>query len=272
MIIDGKQIAQELQNELRIIIAQKAVSLSLRVFILQKDPATEQFIRIKKRVGESLGVTVELEELPEETTTKELIERIQSASLINNGIIIQLPLPQEINTDAVLAALPWDKDVDVIGSDAQALVHSGKSHVLPPVVAAMKEIVDRNEYAISGKKVVIVGEGRLVGKPAALWCTSQGATVTVLTEESGDLKEYTQAADVIVLGAGHAGLLKPDMIKEGVVILDAGTSETEGKVLGDVDPACAEKALLFTPVPGGIGPIAVTMIFKNLLTLNSYDN
>ena len=136
----------------------------------------------------------------------------------------------------------------------------------PPVPAAMRYILSQNSFSIYGKKVVIVGKGRLVGKPAEVLFKQLGAEVVSLGSKD-NISEYTRAADVIILGVGKPGLLTPEMIKEGAVILDAGASEASGKVVGDADPRCADKASLFTPVPGGVGPIAVVEIFANLIAL-----
>jgi methylenetetrahydrofolate dehydrogenase (NADP+)/methenyltetrahydrofolate cyclohydrolase len=137
---------------------------------------------------------------------------------------------------------------------------------LPPVAGAIVEIFVRNGVSASGKKAVVVGAGKLVGTPAAQLLRDLGAHVTVVTHTRGSLEELKDA-DIVVLGAGEPGLVKPEMLKQGVVLIDAGTSESSGKLAGDADPACAHVASVFTPVPGGVGPIAVAMIFKNLLTL-----
>ncbi|MDZ4226464.1 MAG: bifunctional 5,10-methylenetetrahydrofolate dehydrogenase/5,10-methenyltetrahydrofolate cyclohydrolase, partial [Patescibacteria group bacterium] len=175
-----------------------------------------------------------------------------------DGIIVQLPHP---NADELIAKLPPEKDVDAVG-----LPPAGGALVHTPVAEAISEIFVRSGVAAAGKKAVVVGKGRLVGKPAAELLQSLGAHVTVLTQTSGSLEEL-QDADIVVLGAGSPGLIGPDMIKEGVVLIDAGTSEAGGKLVGDAQPGCAHVASVFTPVPGGVGPIAVAMIFKNLLTL-----
>ena len=247
-------------------LAEKIAGLSrvpiLRVFVLSKDKATEQFINIKKRAGESVGAMVEVIDMPETTTTDELIDMIRTAVEQADGIIVQLPLPSSVDTERVLAALPASHDVDGIGGGAS-------SELLPPVVAAFQHILEENNISISGKKVVVLGHGRLVGKPAAQWFEREGADVTVCDKSTPDMCAAMIDADIVVLGAGAPHFVKPDMIKEGAIILDAGTSEAGGKVVGDADPACEAKTSLFTPVPGGIGPLAVMMIFKNLYSLAS---
>lgn len=264
MRIDGRDMAKRYGE----ILAEKVGKLSrspmLRVFVLSKDKATEQFINIKKRAGESVGATIEVIDLPGTTTADELIGMIHTAARETDGIIVQLPLPDGIDVERVLEALPASHDVDRIGHEASADV-SGS--MLPPVVAAFQHVLEENEVDISKKRIAVVGQGRLVGKPAALWFEREGAAVLVCDRNTSDLGSVLREADIVVLGAGVPHLVKPDMIKEGVVILDAGTSEAGGKVVGDADPSCEDKAALFTPVPGGIGPLAVMMIFKNLYSL-----
>ncbi len=254
----GEVLAEKISGLLRAPI--------LRVFVLSKDKATEQFINIKKRAGESVGAVIEIVDLPETTTTDELVSMISTAVEESDGIIVQLPLPQGIDVEKILAALPASHDVDGIGVEAS---RGSSDQLLPPVVAAFEHILQENSVTISNKKVVVVGHGRLVGRPAALWFEREGARVTVCDKNTADLSAELKDADIIVLGAGAPHLVKPEMIKEGAVILDAGTSEAGGKVVGDADPDCEAKAALFTPVPGGIGPLAVMMIFKNLASLAS---
>jgi len=204
------------------------------------------------------------ETVSEEATTADIEATVAHLAEHTDGIIVQIPLPLGIETESVLAAIPADKDVDGINptiAEAERIVRA-------PVVEAVREILSRNAIEIEGKKAVVVGEGRLVGKPVAAWLEESGADVFVITHEKGSMNELLDA-DIVVSGVGEPGLIKPEMIKEGCVLIDAGTSEAEGKISGDADPLCASKCSLFTPVPGGVGPIAVAMIFKNLLALSS---
>ena len=237
MIIDGKKIAEE-------IIAGLGESLKgkrLGIVVGTEDPATLSFIKIKSRVAERLGV---------EVVRGELSELIKTC----DGIIVQLPHP---NAEALIAAIPPEKDLDAIGP---------KPLVRTPVAEAISEVFVRTGVAAQGKKAVVVGRGRLVGAPAEGLLRGLGARVSVVTQKTGSLEELLDA-DIVVLGAGEPGLVQPHMLKEGVVLIDAGTSEAGGKLMGDADPSCARVASVFTPVPGGVGPIAVAMIFKNLAEL-----
>jgi len=237
VIVDGKKIAEEIIVGL----GNKLKGKKLGIVVGTKDPATESFIKIKTRVAERLGVEVVRGELPELIKTCD-------------GIIVQLPHP---NAEELIAKLPARKDLDAIGKNPL---------VRTPVAEAISEVFVRSGVAARGKKAVVVGRGRLVGAPAAELLKSLGAKVTVVTQTMGSLEELLDA-DIVVLGTGEPGLVGPDMVKEGVVLIDAGTSEAGGKLMGDAQPSCAQVARVFTPVPGGIGPIAVAMIFRNLLTL-----
>ncbi len=267
MKIDGKQIAADIRDTIKQAIATLETPPKVVVFALSEDDVTRQYTGIKERVGKELGVDVVLERLPESTTTHELVRYIEDTEVLCQGIIVQLPLPGSIDIEEVRAAIPREKDIDCLGTAAYDDFVAGTGLVMPPVIAACKEILWYHGVSVEGKRAVVIGRGRLVGAPAVVWLERQGAHVDVCDEHTSDLASYTKDADIIVLGAGHPGLLTSLMIKEGVVILDAGASEAGGKVVGDALPACEDKASLFTPVPGGIGPVAIAMLFSNLYTL-----
>lgn len=267
MIVDGNSIAEALVVSLK----ERCGTQPPRLAIIACDPtfATKRFLAIKEACAARIGVPLALEELPAESTTDDLIRAVKVRAADSDGVIVQLPLPAHIDTAAVLAALPQEKDVDGIGSDAVAALEGGDALVLPPVVGAIREIAQYYGVSFEGKRVAVVGDGRLVGRPAALWCRAQGASVTTLTKETPDIAAHLLEADILILGTGVPGLVTPEMVRDGVVIFDAGTSEEGGRLVGDADPACAEKASLFTPVPGGIGPVAVAVIFANVVELAS---
>lgn len=243
MIIDGKHIAEEIIAALEKERGDFS-ALSLAVISEGEDAATESFIKIKSRVAARLNVEVR------RYTPSQISEALEC-----DGIIVQLPIP---NAAELLASLPSEKDVDAITE--------GKKIVRAPVAEAVSEIFVRHNIAAAGKKAVVLGAGKLVGAPVAELLKDLGADVSVITKNEGTLSDMKDA-DIVVLGAGEPGLIKPEMLKEGVILIDAGTSEASGRLAGDANPACAEVASIFTPVPGGIGPIAVAMIFKNLFTL-----
>jgi methylenetetrahydrofolate dehydrogenase (NADP+)/methenyltetrahydrofolate cyclohydrolase len=271
MIVDGRAIAEEIKKDLRQRAKQAGRELSLVAFVTKEDLATRKFIEIKKRFAEEIGVAVEGKYMPR-AATAELVSEIRLAAKSFDGIIVQFPLAPGIDADLVRNAIPASHDIDVVSGEAAEKFARGKSLILPPVVGAIKEVAEQYNVIFASKNIVVVGEGLLVGKPAAIWARLQKAEVKTLNEKSCDISYDTRKADILILGAGVPHLIKPEMIKRGVVVFDAGTSEASGKLVGDADPLCADKASLFTPVPGGIGPITVAMVFKNLFTLKSLRN
>ncbi len=260
---DGREIAEEIYDSLIKEWPDKLRSRTvLGIVVVGEHPVIESFVRIKTRSAERLGVRIERMRLPANATTEEVQGAILALAEHSHGIIVQLPLPAGIFADAVLRSVPKEKDVDAINPATP----ESERLVLSPVALALAEIFRRGGVRIPGARAVVVGAGRLVGAPSASLLRREGAHVSVFTLTEGSLDDLKEA-DIVVLGAGKPGLVRPEHLKEGVVLIDAGASEEGGVIRGDADPACAAKASLFTPVPGGIGPIAVAMIFKNLREL-----
>ena len=256
MIVDGKKIAEEIEKELTERV-QREGSRTLAIVQVGDNPVSSRYTKRKQAIGERIGVSVVLKKFPEDVPQFELMSAIEEIANDVDGIIVQLPLPDHLDEDLVLNTAPDKKDVDAL---------SVAPYFIAPVAGVVREILERHNISIKDKCVTIIGYGKLVGKPVAKWCTEHGAKVSVADIDTKDLTSLTKGADIIVTGAGSPHLLKSDMITDGVVLIDAGTSESSGKLVGDIDPACAEKAALFTPVPGGVGPITVVMLFKNLLS------
>lgn len=258
MRIDGRAIAELVYTAL----GTQLQGRRLGIVASTGDAVTDSYVRIKARAAERLGAVLVTRVLDAGTTTAQAQDAVRS--LVQDGvdgIVVQLPLPSGVNTQAVLAEIPAHLDVDGLSDEAI---------VLPPVACAVEEILVRAGVDPAGKIAVVVGAGRLVGVPVVRMLRERGALVTAV--DKGDSYEPLRTADIIVSGAGVPGLIQPDMIKGGVVLIDAGTSELGGKVVGDIDPLCEERASLCTPVPGGVGPIAVAMIFKNLIELIEKKN
>lgn len=275
MIIDGKKIAEEIKQELKEKVSLLSKKPILSIVYVGSDPAVDSFIRIKKRFGEEIGVQVDVRRFEGSISQNELQDEIKKLSKKSDGIIVQLPLPFDFDTDEVLSVIPMDKDIDVLSKEAVQAFSLGELSIPPPVIGAVKEIFDQYKIDLGGKSIVVIGEGRLVGAPVILWLRSIGVKPEVLNEESENIGETLNDANVIISGAGSPGIIKPEMLKEGVVLIDAGTS-TAGlstklgvnRIVGDADPDCASKCSIFTPVPGGIGPITVAMLFRNLIELS----
>jgi methylenetetrahydrofolate dehydrogenase (NADP+)/methenyltetrahydrofolate cyclohydrolase len=261
VLVDGKKIAADISTSVQTRVAAFLTSPRLTVITCNPNFETQKYLALKKAKAEVMGIHLNVEVLPETADTQTLIEAVRQAALVAEGIVVQLPLPVGIDTQAVLQTVPPSHDVDAF------LYQTEGSPVLPPVVGAIDVISQLHGVSWLDKQVVIFGSGRLVGGPAYTYASSRGANVSVITEETESVEMITQTADIIILGVGKPNLLTPDMVKPGVVIFDAGASEDGGLLVGDADPRVAEKASLYTPVPGGIGPITVALLFRNLLDL-----
>jgi methylenetetrahydrofolate dehydrogenase (NADP+)/methenyltetrahydrofolate cyclohydrolase len=258
MLVDGKKLAEEIKTTL------KGDGLRLAIVQVGDDEASKKFIERKEKFAKDISVETRVYNLSSDISTTELRKKMSEISHIekNDGVILQLPLPSQINIQYVLNGIINSKDVDVLSSRSFGNFATGRSKILPPVVGAVKKIFEQYDVEIKNKNIVVVGAGKLVGMPVFVWLINQGATVSVVNEFTPDISKFTREADIIVSGAGKPGLIKPEMVKERVIIIDAGFP------VGDVDPAVAEKSSFFTPVPGGIGPLTVAMVFKNLIELN----
>lgn len=269
MIIEGKRIAHELKGRIREKSLSLSNRLSLAIIVAKETVQIRQFVEKKEKFGSDVGVRVEVIELDFfEQKNEKLLEHMLHAARRHDGVVVQLPIPREFSIEMVMKLYPMSHDVDVIGDTSFQQFKEGNLPFLPPVVGAFAEILRRNSIKLVGKNITILGEGRLVGSPAAIWAEHSGGKVTVATKGTVDLAEVTKQADVIISGTGVPGLIQPDMVKEGVIILDAGSGEMAGAVKGDADPGCSEKTKLFTPTPGGVGPITVAKVFENLLALH----
>ncbi|MBI5644787.1 bifunctional 5,10-methylenetetrahydrofolate dehydrogenase/5,10-methenyltetrahydrofolate cyclohydrolase [Candidatus Kaiserbacteria bacterium] len=262
MIIDGKAIAAEIYADLGAQYAALGKKVRLGIIVVGANPVIEQFVRIKSRAAAELGIDIVRTDVVEDRGTAGAIDAIRALAPSIDALIVQLPLPKSFDTNAVLEAIPREKDVDALNPATP----EDRRLVDAPVALAVLEILKRSNVRIAGQKVVVVGAGRLVGTPAAVLLRKMGADVSFFSLDEGSIDDLRDA-DIVICGAGKPGFIKPMHVKTGSVLIDAGASEDEGVVRGDLDPVCAEKASLFTPVPGGVGPIAVAMIFKNLLHL-----
>jgi methylenetetrahydrofolate dehydrogenase (NADP+)/methenyltetrahydrofolate cyclohydrolase len=269
MNVNGKQIADDIKNTLSARIAQLPKKPRLDIVYVGKNLLIEEFLRIKRRTGEVIGAETEVYHFPSSVSQKSLIEMVQKIAADKNcdGIIVQLPLPPSFNAEMVLGAIPTEKDIDVLSEKDIELFGNGKLSIAPPVIGAIIEILKQEKISVAGKNAVVLGKGRLVGKPAALWLKRNGAEVIVLDDKTRDIAPFLKTADIIISGAGSPGIIRSEMIREGVLLFDAGASEQAGEIRGDADYACSDKCAIFTPVPGGIGPITIAVLFKNLLTM-----
>ncbi len=263
MIIDGRTMAKEILARTRARVSRAGRGAPLVVALTASDtPATRSYLAIKTKRAEEAGCIFE---------TRQLGANYDNA----DAVIVQLPVPAGVNQKEICDRIPVMKDADVLSSAArEKFEKEDPDALLPPVVGAVREIFLQNNVDAKGKKTVVIGAGFLVGSPVATWLKQRGAIVEIITDPSefAVARVALATADIIVSGAGSPHLIKPEMLKQGVVLIDAGTSELGGEVVGDADPACAEKCSIFTPVPGGVGPLAVARLFENVVTLAEQKN
>ena len=273
-IIDGKVISKLVREE----IAAEVVEFKkkydsapgLAVIIVGNDPASQVYVRNKKRGCEEVGFYSESYELPAETTQEELIalvERLNGDDKIH-GILVQLPLPKHLNETEVLLKIKPEKDVDAFHPYNVGKIMIGNHDLLPCTPAGVMVLLQKSGIEVSGKKCVVIGRSNIVGKPMAMLLLHANGTVTICHSRTQNLAEICREADILVASIGKPEFVKGDMVKEGAVVVDVGINRLEsGKLVGDVDFAEVEpKASYITPVPGGVGPMTITMLLKNTLT------
>ncbi len=273
-IIDGKEISrqvrQELAAETKSFKAQNGFLPGLAVVIVGDDPASHVYVRNKTRACDEVGFYSETHELPKETTQAELealIDRLNADEKIH-GILVQLPLPKHLDEQKILLKISPAKDVDAFHPYNVGKIMIGNYSFLPCTPAGIMVLLERSGIEIEGKKCVVVGRSNIVGKPMAMLLLHANGTVTVCHSRTKDLSLVCREADILVAAIGKAEFFDASMVKEGAVVIDVGMNRNaEGKLVGDVDFASVEPiASYITPVPGGVGPMTITMLMKNTLT------
>jgi methylenetetrahydrofolate dehydrogenase (NADP+)/methenyltetrahydrofolate cyclohydrolase len=275
VLLDGKQLAQTMQAEIAAqtadLVRTHGVQPGLAAVLVGDNPASHIYVRNKRRACEKAGLASWLNHLPADTSQADLLALIArlNADPAVHGILVQLPLPSHINEAAVVDAVSPDKDVDGFGPHSLGLLASGRPGFLACTPHGVLQLLVRNNIPVAGAHVVVVGRSNIVGKPLALILMQKGidATVTVCHSRSKDLAALTRSADVVVVAIGKAHFLRADMVRPGAVVIDVGMNTTaEGRPTGDVDfAAVREVASAITPVPGGVGPMTITMLLYNTL-------
>lgn len=260
MIVDGKQIATDILAAVQADVETLEVQPVLVAITCAPNFETIKYLEMKKRRAAAVGIVLNVVELPADASTVDVVRCVIEAAARSHGVVVQLPMPPHIDRDEVLAAVPIEKDPDGFqyGKTAGAC--------MSPVVGAIDEISKRHQIDWTGKRVTVLGAGRLVGAPAAHYAEAAGAEVTVHTADTFT-PGCVQTADIIISGIGKPHVITSEMVKDGVAVFDAGTSEDGGVLAGDVHPDVANKAALMTPVPGGIGPITIAYLLKNVVSL-----
>ena len=269
-IMSGKTVSAAKREELRKrvdTLKARGVIPGLAVIIVGNNSASRVYVNNKKKGCEEIGVNSFEYALPEETTQQELLSLIAelNADIRVNGILCQLPLPKHINEQAVINAIAPHKDVDAFHPVNVGHIMIGDFTFLPCTPAGIMEILRFYNISVSGKKCVIIGRSNIVGKPMAMLLLKENGTVEICHSRTENLKNETLSADILVAAVGIANFVKADMVKEGAVVIDVGINrDAEGKLCGDVDFSEVEsKASFITPVPGGVGPMTITMLLEN---------
>ena len=258
MMFTGNKIKDEILADLKPKIASLPTKPTLAVVWIGDDPVSAKYIEIKKKVAKDLGIDAEVIKLSETISQAEAEKMIKNIKA--DGVVIQMPISKSLDRQRLIELIPAGKDVDGLRYCAEL-----DSDYFPPVALAILEAVKNSGASLIESRVAIVGQGFLVGAPLAKVLKDQVADLRLADDKVKNLSELTVDADIVISATGHAGLIKPDMIKEGAVLIDAGTTEVGGELRGDIDPSAYAKSSFYTPVPGGIGPVTVAMLFRNLV-------
>ncbi len=272
-IVDGKKISQEIKDELKekvAAMAKEGKKVALAVIQVGNDPASSVYVRNKKKACEYIGIESLSYELPEETTEEELVALIEklNADAGVNGILVQLPLPEQINEEKIIQTISPDKDVDGFHmQNVGALCTGGKGYVSCTPLGIIT-LLKRSGIEIAGKRCVVMGRSNIVGKPMAMLLLRENGTVTICHSKTQDMKEITKQADILVVAIGKPKFVDETYVKEGAVVIDVGIHRNaENKLCGDVDfDRVAPHTSAITPVPGGVGPMTIAMLMNNCVS------
>lgn len=271
-VISGKEVAASTRKYIKEQVAQwkeKGVKPGLAVIIVGENPASMSYVKGKDKASKEAGIHSVLHELPDTISEKELLEVIEQYNKDNaiNGILVQLPLPEQIDEKKVIEAINPDKDVDGFHPISVGRMMTGQEAFLPCTPYGIIKMLEYKNISIEGKHAVVIGRSNIVGKPMGQLLLNKNATVTYCHSKTVDLKSYTRQADIIIAAIGIPEFVTGDFVKDGAVVVDVGMNRKEnGKLCGDVlfDDA-AEKASYITPVPGGVGPMTITMLLYNTM-------
>lgn len=266
-IIDGRKIRDGILESLKERVASLPFDPVFCDVLVGTDPVSEQYVRMKERTAESIGITALKASFPESITTDELITEIKKIALTPNlsGLIIQLPLPSHIDTRMVLDSVPLVVDVDSTSTTASERFYAGNPVFVFPTAEAVLTVLKESRVDLAGKKIVVVGQGALVGKPVTHLLESHGLNVAKVASDTADAESIIKSADVLISAVGKPHMITKEIIQKGALVVDAGTSEYGG-VSGDIDPDGIESvAEFFAPVPGGVGPVTVAMLMRNVV-------
>lgn len=267
-IMDGKEVSKEIKEEVKNKVALLALKPKLLVILVGEDPASKIYVASKEKACKACGISAETIYLNEDISQKELIDVIEKANLDKsvNAILVQLPLPDHINTKDVINAIDPLKDVDGLTGLNQGKLFMGQEGIVPCTPKGVMHLFDKYNVDLTGKSAVVIGRSLLVGKPLAILLLNKNATVTMAHSKTKNLKEICASSDVIVSCVGKPKFITADMVKEGAIVIDVGINRVHGTIVGDVDYLnVCDKCLRITPVPGGVGPMTIACLLENVL-------
>ncbi|MFM2415135.1 MAG: hypothetical protein RI911_828 [Candidatus Parcubacteria bacterium] len=267
VIIDGPKIKRGALEALKGDITELKPKLIIHVVGI--NPVIETYVGAKVKAGAKAGIDVVVVRYDAAIQEDELLKALDASMSQCDGMILQLPIPQHLNRQKILNSIPPEKDADLLSDKTWLRFENEITQLVPPVAGAVLLALDAHTIDVYRKKVAIVGYGKLVGQPVAIVLKRRGAYIDVIDSKTGDLarEKILRDADVIVTGVGKKGMIQPEMLKQGVILLDGGTSESEGGTAGDIDFSCESKASYFARVPGGLGPLTVASLLKNVVQL-----
>lgn len=275
-IIDGKAVSAAVKEQVRAEIERDKLKVGLAVVIVGDDPASRVYVNNKKKACELCGIKSYEYALPADATETELLELVDTLNADGNvnGILVQLPLPKQIDEKKIIERISPVKDVDAFHESNVGKIMIGNYAFLPCTPAGCMELIRSTGVEIAGKECVVVGRSNIVGKPMAMLLLHANGTVTICHSKTKDLKEVCRRADILIAAVGKPNFITADMVKEGAVVIDVGINRLDnGKLCGDVKfDEVSEKAAYITPVPGGVGPMTIAMLMKNTVTAARLQN
>jgi len=269
-LLDGKKLAEKILKGVKRQIKSRRLKLKLAVVLVGDNSVSQVFIRKKKEICEKVGIGFKLYQLEKNISLqglKNAVEKIAEEK-DNSGIVIQLPLPKNFGSDSqeILNIIPPEKDIDCLSQGNLDNFYKGEPLILPPVVGAVSHFLKDYNIPIKGKNIVVIGAGRLVGQPVNKWLLDKKAMVSLVDKFTKNVPSLTKRADIIISGVGKPGLITGEMVKSGVVVIDAGTIVEGNKLKGDINfKTVSKKASYITPVPGGVGPLTIACLLENLI-------
>jgi methylenetetrahydrofolate dehydrogenase (NADP+) / methenyltetrahydrofolate cyclohydrolase len=263
-LIDGKALAAKVREEVAAEVARLG-AVGLATVLVGDDPASHVYINLKQKAAQAVGINAQDVRLPVETNEEELLALIADLNTDDavDGILVQLPLPEQLDEAKTIDAIDPAKDVDGIHPVNAGLLYLGRPALVPATPLGVMRMLEEYEIELSGAHAVVVGRSAIVGKPVAHLLLQANATVTICHSRTQDLRRHTLDADVLVAAVGQPHMISADMVKAGGTVIDVGLTRTDEGLLGDVDPRAAERAAFITPVPGGVGPMTIAMVLGN---------